>query len=193
MMMLCVGFEVHKFSEPPPLRVAQQIFQSPPFGCLKIFGVPPPQYLHPPLVILNELSLRFLLCIYCGSIYHNEMLIIINQKKLDKCKRKYFLNAKLLCPPSISPGFIFSLKFLSLFVPAGLVSLIQKLILEMIFPGCQLFLINMENGYHIGVNMSGNILNYQGKVWDIKKMNNTIKQELVTVLLFQHTILFYTV
>ena len=31
-------------------------FQSPPFGCLKIFGVPP-QYLYPPLVILNEPSL----------------------------------------------------------------------------------------------------------------------------------------
>ena len=57
MMMSCVGFEVYKFSEPPLL--AQQFFQSPPFGCLKIFGAPP-QYLHPPppLVILNELSLR---------------------------------------------------------------------------------------------------------------------------------------
>ena len=54
MMMSCVGFEVYKFSEPPLL--AQQFFQSPPFGCLKIFGAPP-QYLHPPLVILNELSL----------------------------------------------------------------------------------------------------------------------------------------
>ena len=57
MMMSCVGFEVYKFSELPLL--AQQFFQSPPFGCLKIFGAPP-QYLHsppPPLVILNELSL----------------------------------------------------------------------------------------------------------------------------------------
>ena len=56
MMMSCVGFAVYKFSEPPLL--AQQFFQSPPFGCLKIFGAPP-QYLHPPppLVILNELSL----------------------------------------------------------------------------------------------------------------------------------------
>ena len=55
MMMSCVGFEVYKFSEPPLL--VQQLFQSPPFGCLKIFGAPP-QYLHPPpLVILNELSL----------------------------------------------------------------------------------------------------------------------------------------
>ena len=57
MMMSCVGFEVYKFSEPPFL--AQQFFQSPPFGCLKNFGAPPP-YLHPPpppLVILNELSL----------------------------------------------------------------------------------------------------------------------------------------
>ena len=54
MMMSCVGFEVYKFSEPPLL--AQQFFQSPPFGCLKIFGAPP-QYFHPPLVILNELSL----------------------------------------------------------------------------------------------------------------------------------------
>ena len=41
----CVGFEVYKFSEPP--LPAQQFFQSPPFGCLKIFGVPP-QYPHPP-------------------------------------------------------------------------------------------------------------------------------------------------
>ena len=33
-------------------------FRAPPFGCLKIFGAPP-QYLHPPpLVILNELSLK---------------------------------------------------------------------------------------------------------------------------------------
>ena len=56
MMMLCVGFEVYKFSEPPLL--VQQFFQSPPFGCLKIFGAPP-QHLHPPrLVILNELSLN---------------------------------------------------------------------------------------------------------------------------------------
>ena len=55
MMMSSVGFEVYKFSEPPLL--AQQFFQSPPFGCLKIFGAPP-QYLHPPLVILNELSLN---------------------------------------------------------------------------------------------------------------------------------------
>ena len=56
MMMSCVGFEVYKFSKPPLL--AQQFFQSPPLGCLKIFGALP-QYLHPsPLVILNELSLR---------------------------------------------------------------------------------------------------------------------------------------
>ena len=55
MMMSCVGFEAYKFSEPPLL--AQQFFQSLPFGCLKIFGAPP-QYLYPPpLVILNELSL----------------------------------------------------------------------------------------------------------------------------------------
>ena len=55
-MMSCVAFEVYKFSEPPLL--AQQLFQSPPFRCLKILGAPP-QYLHPPppLVILNELSL----------------------------------------------------------------------------------------------------------------------------------------
>ena len=45
MMMSCVGFEVYKFPEPPLL--AQQFFQSPPFGCLKIFKAPP-QYLHPP-------------------------------------------------------------------------------------------------------------------------------------------------
>ena len=32
-------------------------FKSPPFGCLKFYGAPP-QYLHPPFVILNELSLR---------------------------------------------------------------------------------------------------------------------------------------
>ena len=61
MMMSCVGFEVYKFSEPPLL--AQQLFQSPPFRCLKILGAPP-QYLHPPLVILNELSLK--LIIFCG-------------------------------------------------------------------------------------------------------------------------------
>ena len=54
MMMSCVGFEVYKFSQPPLL--SQQFFQSPPFGCLKIFGAHP-QYLYPPLVILNELSL----------------------------------------------------------------------------------------------------------------------------------------
>ena len=58
-MMSCVGFEVYKFLEPPFL--AQQFFQSPPFRCLKIFGAPP-QYLHPPpVVILNELSLRILI------------------------------------------------------------------------------------------------------------------------------------
>ena len=55
MVMSCVGFEVYKCSEPPRL-LAQQFFQSPPFGRLKIFGAPP-QYFHPPLVILNELSL----------------------------------------------------------------------------------------------------------------------------------------
>ena len=32
-------------------------FQSPPFGCLNIFRAPP-QYVHLPLVILNELSLK---------------------------------------------------------------------------------------------------------------------------------------
>ena len=46
MMMSCVGFEVYKFSEPPLL--AQQFFQSPPFGCLKIFGAPP-IFIPPPL------------------------------------------------------------------------------------------------------------------------------------------------
>ena len=50
-----VGFEVYRFSEPPLL--AQQFFPSPPFGCLKTFEAQT-QYLHPPLVILNELYLR---------------------------------------------------------------------------------------------------------------------------------------
>ena len=49
-----VGFEVCKFSEPPLL--AQQFFQSPPFGCLKIFA-PPLNIFTPPPFILNELSL----------------------------------------------------------------------------------------------------------------------------------------
>ena len=34
------------FWSPPP---SPTFFQSPPFGCLKIFGAPLPQYLHPPL------------------------------------------------------------------------------------------------------------------------------------------------
>ena len=48
-----IGFEVYKFSQPPP-----NFFQSPPFACLKIFGPPPPPSISSsPLVILNELSL----------------------------------------------------------------------------------------------------------------------------------------
>ena len=41
------------------LKVEAGNFSRPPFGGLKIFGAPPPQYLHHPplLVILNELSL----------------------------------------------------------------------------------------------------------------------------------------
>ena len=53
------------FRSPPSFWVlsiqifgAPLIFSEPPFRCLKIFGAPPPQYLHPPLVILNELSLN---------------------------------------------------------------------------------------------------------------------------------------
>ena len=53
MMMSCVGFEVYKFSEPPP---SATIFSEPPLRVSKNFRSPP-QYLHPPLVILNELSL----------------------------------------------------------------------------------------------------------------------------------------
>ena len=71
--MSCVGFEVYKFSEPPLL--AQQFFQSRPFGCLKIFGAPP-QYLHPPpLVILNELSLRPISLTPCLSKVAEECVV----------------------------------------------------------------------------------------------------------------------
>ena len=72
--MSCVGFEVYKFSEPPLL--AQQFFQSPPFGCLKIFGAPP-QYLHPPPVILNELSP--ILLIHLGFFCDHLSFLLITQ------------------------------------------------------------------------------------------------------------------
>ena len=50
---------VHFFTSPPLLLVLKCTnFRSPPFGCLKIFGAPPPSISSsPPLVILNELSL----------------------------------------------------------------------------------------------------------------------------------------
>ena len=38
-----IGFEVDKFSEPLP-----NFFQSPPFGCVKIFGAPPLNIFIPP-------------------------------------------------------------------------------------------------------------------------------------------------
>ena len=39
----CWFWSIQIFGVPP------SFFQSPPFGCLKIFRAPPPQYLHPPL------------------------------------------------------------------------------------------------------------------------------------------------
>ena len=41
---MCWFWSIQIFGAP---LLAQQFFQSPPFGCLKIFGAPP-QYLHPP-------------------------------------------------------------------------------------------------------------------------------------------------
>ena len=46
-----IVFQVYRFSEPLP-----NFFQSPPFGCLKVFGAPP-SISSSLLVILTELSL----------------------------------------------------------------------------------------------------------------------------------------
>ena len=51
----CWFWSIQIFGAPPPL-LAQQFFQSPPFGCLKIFGAPPAISSSPLPVKLNELK-----------------------------------------------------------------------------------------------------------------------------------------
>ena len=55
-MMSCVGFEVYKFSEPP--SPSATFFSEPPLRVSKNFRSAPSISSSPPLVILNELSLK---------------------------------------------------------------------------------------------------------------------------------------
>ena len=52
-----VGFEVYKFSEPSSL-LAQQYFQSPPFGCLHSPPPPPPGHIKLTFAYFQSLELR---------------------------------------------------------------------------------------------------------------------------------------
>ena len=128
MMMSCVGFEVYKFSEPPLL--AQQFFQSPPFGCLKIFGDPLNIFIPPPpLVILNELSLSGDDKKLIGLISKktnctcSTLLLLVSKKQICTCSTLFCLslavvlhdyngrNCRMCLPNILFPVFMFAFIF----------------------------------------------------------------------------------
>ena len=78
-MSVCLS--VYKFLEPPLL--AQQCFQSTPFGCLKIFGVPP-LYLHPPPPFHIKCTFPYYYIFFCLFNYSlpEDMAFLRNLTKL---------------------------------------------------------------------------------------------------------------